>query len=352
MSLIKFEDINDLSTLNDKNYLQTDDVIINTEFINIGYIKISKNFINYIILIHDKINNYEPFNILYSYLIFNKYDTKYSLFDNFIFKNLQTLQEYDDGLILINNGKQQIKIGKLLSKISKILNLEHDNNIVEQITNEYKSYYKSNNKNELKFIIYKGIEILKGYNYKNFNSINTSNSMLHRSCMNNKFQNLKLYIQNPNKISMLVLLDKDNLICGRALLWNLDKPKRMYLDRVYGINDYIINIFHNFARKHNWIYRNTESGGIYDIFYLNKYSNKYESIKSYNFKMKVKLNFKNIDLYPYLDSFPIKNKLTKSVQNYIPYFSVYSILHRVSGEIFNHYISILGISSHYNITVP
>ena len=41
-----------------------------------------------------------------------------------------------------------------------------------------------------------------------------------------------LYINNPNRISLVVLTKSDKLI-ARSLLWNIN-PNTIYLDRIYG----------------------------------------------------------------------------------------------------------------------
>jgi hypothetical protein len=147
----------------------------------------------------------------------------------------------------MQNGKQIIKFGKFISSIIKIVNLQYDNvqisSSIEKIVDEYKSWYKTNNK--LEFVILRGEEILKGYNYEY--QYSNSNSPLHRSCMNNKFNLLDLYTNNEDKV-LLLTLQNSNKIYGRCLIWKLDKPKIIYMDRVYGVDNYVNCIFEDFAR--------------------------------------------------------------------------------------------------------
>ena len=58
-----------------------------------------------------------------------------------------------------------------------------------------------------------------------------------------------IYIKNPDVCKMLVYVDEDNKVWGRALIWTIDTcdedkiTSRTYMDRIYGINDSIKVLF-------------------------------------------------------------------------------------------------------------
>jgi hypothetical protein len=58
---------------------------------------------------------------------------------------------------------------------------------------------------------------------------------------------MKLYADNPDKISMVVLLH-DNKLAGRALIWKLDDGST-YLDRIYYQFDSDINLIYEWVTE-------------------------------------------------------------------------------------------------------
>jgi hypothetical protein len=237
------------------------------------------------------------------------------LFDKLLLP-LESLTESDDGHIISNYGKQSIKLGKLLSKTCKLLDIKITNEIntkIEVLVDSYKAWYKSLKK--LKFVILEENNLLKGYSRENFVSKNSS--MLNGSCMNDKLELLNLYTENPDKILMLSLQDESDNIYGRSLIWNVDNPKTIFLDRVYGIDNFISNIFIDFAVRNKMIYREQNAKMNYGIYYFDKKLNDYNYTCSRDFKMKVKLKNNIQSNYPYLDSFYIRDRLTGDLTNYI-----------------------------------
>lgn len=259
-----------------------------------------------------------------------KTDIYINLYNKFLYK-IKDIKESTDGYIIINS-KQPMKLGKFISTIIKLLELNIDNvdisHGIEQFIDEYKSWYDKSNK--LQFVVLKGDDILKGYNY---NHQYQNYSSLNKSCMNNRPQLLKLYTDNEDKVLMLTL-QRDNKIYGRCLIWNLDKPKIIYMDRVYGVDNYIDNIFLEFAKKNKWSFRFTESLKKFIIYTYNhkKQSYIYEYSSFINYKVKLKTS--NIKKFPYMDSFKINNVINNYFymnNNY--FFMMYNTLRSLDGEI-------------------
>ena len=222
-----------------------------------------------------------------------------------VFNKVSYLLEDDDGNVKTDNN-QKMKLGKLILKVSNCLldNKVSTNDLwmLEKLVDDYKSWIKINK--TLKFDIYKGNAILKGYN-RRFHKDN--NGMLHNSCMNGNPTLLGLYTDNQDKVSLLVLVDDKDKIHGRALLWKLDNRPFMFMDRIYGIDNYINSIFIKYAKKNGFAYRSQNS--LFDIFLPDGI------IKSNNYKMIVKVKMNHLKNVPYMDTFSIMSLLDSTVRN-------------------------------------
>ncbi|MHA1757192.1 MAG: hypothetical protein ACTSVV_10515 [Promethearchaeota archaeon] len=105
-------------------------------------------------------------------------------------------------------------------------------------------------------------EICKYYSEDNYSNLSTSGE-LHNSCMRyEESQNaIEAYeIMGKNIVKLLVLLDDNKKVLGRALLWytikynNSDIPDNaVYMDRIYAINDNVKEFFINYAEKNNFV---------------------------------------------------------------------------------------------------
>ena len=144
-------------------------------------------------------------------------------------------------------GKRKLKFGKLLKYLGyddfdKIKGYEIEDFIL--------NFKKTDEFSNLK--LRKGDDILKSYLCDNYDSKSYGYGGLSSSCM--RFERsqkyLKIYTQNPDKVSCLTLFNPDNnKIRGRALIWKLDNGD-YYMDRIYTSNDYK-NVFLKYADKNN-----------------------------------------------------------------------------------------------------
>lgn len=173
---------------------------------------------------------------------------------------------------------------------------------------KFSALYKNiQTKNEYNFKVVKGDDILNYYNGRSYAS---DSSSLGNSCMKySKCQNwLKIYSENPDVVSMLVLLDDNDRLIGRALLWNIS-PKVM--DRIYTINDekYAL-FFKRWADENGYSYKKEQ-----------RWNNSLEfesNGKSSILNLSVKLDFIDENNYPYLDTFKFLSVENKTLYNYIP----------------------------------
>ena len=150
-------------------------------------------------------------------------------------------------------GRSETSLGRIINKLFP--NEFDPNKEIEPFVNLYKS-----NRDISDFELVSGDDIIFWYNEDNYAKGGTLNS----SCMRHSYcsEYLKFYSTNEDKISLLILRDKDdkNLIRGRAIVWNLDTPSgRTFMDRIYYTSDYIINLFKEYAIRYGWLHKKEQN---------------------------------------------------------------------------------------------
>jgi hypothetical protein len=304
--------------------------ILESSKTNISYkLYLHKNFINIFkntifknnkiagILKENKIRTNEKINFVNSFLnIDDKYDI-ISFLNIDKLKNLYDMKDiklndirrmyFNNPEIWDNRYRQTMKIGKFIKQLfgDMFSDLE-----VEEFVNLYKSYGTTNYTLEM----VNGIDIKKYYlsnmyEYYHGGTLNTS-------CMRYSGAQgfLDMYSKNPEKVQLLVYKKKNNeIISGRALIWQLDEPNdRVFMDRIYYNEDNIKNIFVDYAEKENMIYKNKQN-----MTYLGEhvYVNDGNNINC-SINMKVKLNEIKYSYYPYLDTLKYYNVKTFELSTY------------------------------------
>jgi hypothetical protein len=170
-------------------------------------------------------------------------------------------------------------------------------------------YCGENKKPTFTFKVVQGEDIRKYYHYPSY--AQSSYGSLPASCM--RYDNcqafLEIYIKNPNKIKMLVMLNAENLLMGRSLLWEFDGFKLM--DRIYTINDEMLPFqFKKWATENNYLYK-SEQNWYNSIFFENMEKEKQE------LRFKINLVKHKHEKYPYLDTFKFLDA-KGNLYNYIP----------------------------------
>jgi len=204
----------------------------------------------------------------------------------------------------LSSSRQELRIGKL---IKKLFGKKYTLKEIEEFVNQYKALYDFN-KYLNYFDIVDGKNITKYYHYRN----QMPGGQLGKSCMkdSNNFIS-SFYEPNPDTIKMLILRDFENpeLIVGRANLWYLTKPKgRIFMDRIYTNEDYLVNIFIQYAKINNIIYKSRQIYGGSVIPVIDNGNKKKMIMTAY---MK-KLNYR---YYPYIDTLQFYNKKTGEITN-------------------------------------
>lgn len=194
-------------------------------------------------------------------------------------------------------------------KISKLVNKLIDKKYTEAQREIFVNLIKSKLSEKTKFIVAKGEDIIKYYNKENYVE---EKGTLGNSCMRSKSNDIfDIYVKNPEKCSLLVLVNEEDKVLGRALLWELDfctsEEIKKFMDRIYTINDYDVNKFKAWAIENKYSYK-----------YKNTYSDVKEVIwnrETISVDMRIDINKINYDSFPYLDTFKLYSPDNHSLHN-------------------------------------
>jgi hypothetical protein len=210
------------------------------------------------------------------------------------------------------DGRQQIKIGRFIGRVA-------DKQFTPKQIEEFVNRYKAETKKEVSGIRWErvhGFDINKWY-------MNTTyvkgGGTLNRSCLRKKNRNMFINFLsgNPNKVRMAILLNDQNQLLGRCLLWKLDDPKgRMFADRVYTRFDEDINTFVELFRKNGILYKSKQTyGGEIPIIDGRTGEEKWIRMTVNDFK---KVNFQG---YPYADTLQYYDQKNNILTNDVRIFN-------------------------------
>jgi hypothetical protein len=165
----------------------------------------------------------------------------------------------------------------------------------ENFVNIYKSLYTKSN-NQFKFVT--GEDIRKYYLEDNYAA---SQGQLGNSCM--RYEScqdyLDIYVENEESCRLLILLNGEDKICGRAIVWKLSKSPceaEYFMDRVYTIVDSDVLKFIDIAEKEGWLYKQRmNSERVNNIIFLYKG----ELILG---QIETPLSSVEFDRYPFMDT--------------------------------------------------
>ena len=219
----------------------------------------------------------------------------------------ESIEEH--GCIYWNNSfRVRARPGSVVQKIFKNLSSRD----VEIFNNLYKSAL---NKINFELKVVDG-ELIKKYYYES--TYSDSRGSLGSSCM--KYSNCQnffnIYIDNKDIVKMLIMLDNDGLLLGRALLWNFDDYKVM--DRIYTINDEELAYhFKKWALEKGYMYKHEQKWNNTLAFEINGKKTEHEFC--------IKLPFYDYSRYPYLDTFKFLDREKGMLYNYIPHDNIQTI---------------------------
>jgi hypothetical protein len=204
-----------------------------------------------------------------------------------------------------DKNRQEIKVGRFVKKV--LGDLPHTE--VEKFVNDYKAAMEYSDYED-RFKIVEGEDMVKYY----YRANQILKGSLYHSCMGGSEQRpfiRSFFAENPKTIKMLVLFDdydKDKII-GRANIWYLDEPSdRIFMDRIYTTEDYLVNIFIKYAVNNDYIYKSRQIYGGNVVPVIIDGSKK-------SIIMKASMDPKEYSYYPYVDTLQFYNKKTGEITN-------------------------------------
>jgi hypothetical protein len=181
----------------------------------------------------------------------------------------------------------------------------------EDFVNLYKSEFVVVS-NEFKIV--KGDEIPYYYDFMNY--AYPDKGHLGASCMRYTVcqRYFGIYKENSEVCQLLVYVNQDNKVLGRALIWKLDKkvdgcPAEYFMDRIYCANDSDMIKFKNFAKEKGWVMKNKNTSDAWESIFFN-YND-----KVYLSHINVQLKKWNFAFYPFVDTLALLNEKNGKLHN-------------------------------------
>jgi hypothetical protein len=161
-------------------------------------------------------------------------------------------------------------------------------------------------KPNFKFLVVNGEDIKKYYHWESYSK---DKGTLGVSCMkHDNCQKLLDIYTDSEQVSMLVMLDENDKLMGRALLWNTSPDKIM--DRIYTIDDESLRFhFKRWATDNNYWYKSEQNW--YNTL-------QFEQLGKQKVELQIGVELENFRYYPYMDTFKFVNIRTNTIFNYIP----------------------------------
>lgn len=279
--------------------------------------------------------------------IINLIEEEYWIDDKYVRQNYLDITDKDDMISFLQSNKvpkdwdveddpslpytlpsrNEVKIGKIIrllcssEEVETELDFKPTDKDFEDFVNAYKASKVDTSK---EFKLVNGEDIHKYYQMKNYFS---SHGTLGGSCMADEGKGtFRVYTENPKKVQLLILIDNNDKIHGRALVWKLKESPceaKYFMDRVYTNSDSDVIKFKNFAEEKGFLYKLKNNSHVDDNI---KFMYKSKSLLG---EVKVKLDgdFKN---YPFIDTMCFLSKKLGDLSN-IPSRDCY-FLHSISGD--------------------
>jgi hypothetical protein len=190
----------------------------------------------------------------------------------------------------------EVRIGKFVRRLLTKADISFLDKEYEEFVNEFKSQVKIENDIFKNFIVVKGEDIKKYYHEDNYEggkgTINTS-CMRYDSCQNY----LDMYSLNTEQVSLVVLLNENGKVRGRAILWT-DSLDRKIMDRIYYTIDSEVELFKKYAIQNEWYYKRDQDNSHNCYFMFNN-----EQLSGSDSEVTINLSVKGLyDYYPYMDT--------------------------------------------------
>jgi len=192
--------------------------------------------------------------------------------------------------------KSEVSVGRFVRAILKKANLEFKDSDIEDFVYKYRAEVAKLGDVFSRFKLVKGEDIRKYYSHEKYE---TDKGTLGSSCMRyNRCQEyLDIYVMNPEQCNLVVLMsdDKDDSICGRAILWT-DQDGKKIMDRIYTNRTQDEQLFKEFAKKNGFYYKRSQNMDEDEPFVSPE-----GEVEHLNTKILLSVNRYNS--FPYMDSF-------------------------------------------------
>ena len=202
-------------------------------------------------------------------------------------------------------SRSDIKLGRL---VNALLPSKFSDKEIEEFVNKFKA---TKDKVGERFELVSGDDINTWYNWENYSKMEGT---LGNSCMAKKSSIFNIYTENPEMCQLLILLNEEDKLIGRALIWKLKSlnihksdEEVIFMDRQYSILESDVEKFRNYAKEKGWSY---------------KCYNNHHSFGTMNYKgedknvsMTIEVKQKDYRRYPYMDTFRRYNHETGLLYN-------------------------------------
>jgi len=201
-------------------------------------------------------------------------------------------------------GRVPTTIGRF---IRKIFGTKYNQSSIETFVNKYKAIIRLEKQ-------FKNFDIVSGEDIRYWylsNRYYSHRGVLGGSCM--QYQEtqryLDIYTKNPDRVKLCILKnEKGDKIKGRAIVWKLDKPKIIFMDRIYTNDDADVNLFKEFAKQNGWAIKKRQTYRE-DVLLLSDD----KEIKTPG--LTITLDDVNFNRYPYMDTMRFFYKDDKLLSN-------------------------------------
>jgi hypothetical protein len=150
--------------------------------------------------------------------------------------------------------------------------------------------YKSKLSDSCRFELWQNDQIPSAYDM----SIAPGGGSLAYSCMNQRGEFMEIYVYCGH-LRILVLLDEEERLCGRSLIWSLEDGITL-MDRIYVVSDFMYDLFISYAADNGWWHKETYRSAENKELFINE---KGEEVQK-KFQVITSTEF---DTYPYIDTF-------------------------------------------------
>ena len=190
----------------------------------------------------------------------------------------------------------EIGVGRLVRGLLSKAGVEFNDSEIEDFVYKYRTEVAKLGDVYSRFKLLEGEDIRKYYHHDKYES---DKGTLGSSCMRyNRCQEyLDIYVKNPDQCKLVVLMsdEKDDAICGRAILWT-DHDGRGLMDRIYTNRTQDEQLFKDFAKKNGFYHKRNQNMSEDEPFITP--DGEQETIGT-----KIVLSQIRYDYFPYMDSF-------------------------------------------------